>query len=447
MELLLRGGVLHDPATGWAGPAEILIRGNKIEAVSGSIANVDVPAIDLGGKVILPGLIDMHVHLREPGGESQETIASGCAAAVAGGFTSLACMPNTLPPADNKTVISYIKERARKADLARVYPLGTISLGSEGKELSNMWELAAEGARGFSDDGRPVIDGGLMLKAMQVAFSLGLPIISHCEDLTIADQGAVHAGPTGYRLGLPVIRPAAEAAMVARDLLLQEEIGGKLHLAHISSRKSVALLRWAAERGTVFTAEVTPHHLFLTEEAVGKFSSDAKMNPPLREAADRSALQQALKDGLIGVVATDHAPHRLLDKEKDFLGAPFGVVGLETALPLVITLLLLEGQISWEQLVDFFSIAPSRILNVPGGTLAPGSEADLVVIDLQEERHVEKESFYSRGKNTPFQGWALKGHPVLTMVGGDIKMLAGKVKGFSPGFAEAVGAATYRESI
>ncbi|HHU76043.1 MAG TPA: dihydroorotase [Firmicutes bacterium] len=447
MELLLRGGILHDPLAGWSGPAEILIRGRRIEAISRSIGNVDVPALDLDGKIILPGLIDMHVHLREPGGESQETIASGCAAAVAGGFTSLACMPNTLPPADNKTVISYIKERARRADLARVYPIGTISQGSRGEELANMWELAEEGARGFSDDGWPVMDGGLMRGAMQVAMSLGLPIISHCEDLTIADQGVVHAGPVGYRLGLPVIRPAAEAAMVARDLLLQEEVGGKLHLAHISSRKSVALLKWAAERGIMFTAEVTPHHLFLTEEAVEGFSTDAKMNPPLRGAADRTALQQALSDGLIGVVATDHAPHRQLDKEKDFLGAPFGVVGLETALPLILSQLLSKGRISWEQLVGFLSIAPSRILNIPGGTLVPGAEADLVVIDLQQERRVERNDFYSQGKNTPFQGWTLKGYPVLTMVSGDIKMLAGKVKGFSRDFKETVDAATHRESI
>ena len=447
MELLFRGGILYDPAAGWAGPAEILIRGNKVEAVSRSITNVNIPVIDLQGKVVLPGLIDMHVHLREPGGESKETIASGCAAAVAGGFTSLACMPNTFPPADNKTVLSYIRERARKADLARVYPLGTISQGLEGKELSNMWELASEGARGFSDDGRPVMDGGLMLRAMQVALSLGLPIISHCEDLTIAEQGAVHAGPAGYRLGLPVIRPAAEAAMVARDLLLQEEIGGKLHLAHISSHKSVALLKWAAERGVSFTAEATPHHLFLTEEAVGQFSSDAKMNPPLREAADQKALLEALQQGLIGVVATDHAPHHPQDKENDFLGAPFGVVGLETALPLAITLLLLKGLISWEQLVGFFSIAPSRILGVPGGTLAPGSTADLVVIDLQEERHVKKENFYSRGRNTPFHGWVLKGFPVLTMVDGDIKMLAGKVKDFSADFSETVNAVIAKGSV
>ncbi len=447
MELLLRGGILHDPAAGWAGPAEILIRGGKIEAVSRSIAGADRPVIELEGKIVLPGLIDMHVHLREPGGESKETIASGSAAAVAGGFTSLACMPNTTPPADHKTVLSYIREQAGKAALARVYPLGAISRGQEGKELADMWELAEEGARGFSDDGRPVMDGGLMLRAMQMAFSLGLPIISHCEDLTIADGGAAHAGPTGYRLGLPVQRPAAEAAMVARDLLLQEEVGGKLHLAHISSQKSVALLGWAAERGTAFTAEVTPHHLFLTEEALGLFSCDAKMNPPLRERADRQALQQALQDGLIGVIATDHAPHRRQDKEKDFLGAPFGVVGLETALPLVITRLLLKERISWGQLVELLSIAPSRILGVPGGTLAPGSAADLVVIDLQKERSVDRDSFYSKGKNTPFQGWKLKGYPVLTMVGGEIKMLSGMVKGFSPGFTEAVKAAIHRESV
>ncbi len=447
MELLFRGGILYDPAAGWAGPAEILIKGDRVEAVAGSLGKVDLPVIDLRGKIVLPGLVDMHAHLREPGEEGKETIADGCAAAVAGGFTSLACMPNTYPPADNKTVVSYIRERARRTGLARVYPVGAISKGLEGKELSNMWELASEGVKGFSDDGRPVMDGGLMLRAMQFASSLQLPIISHCEDLSIAEDGVVHAGPTGYQMGLPVIRPAAEAAMIARDLLLQEEVGGKLHLAHISSQKSVAMLKWAAERGVPFTAEVTPHHLFLTEEAAKEFFSDAKMNPPLREIEDQKALQKALQKDLIGVVATDHAPHRPQDKENDFLSAPFGVVGLETALPLVITRLLCQELISWERVVEILSLTPARILNIPGGTLAPGSAADLVVIDPQEERPVEKENFYSRGRNTPFQGWVLKGFPILTMVGGDIKMLAGKVKGFSPDFPALINESLLKESL
>jgi len=456
VDVLFKGGVLYDPAAGWAGPADILVRGKVIEAVfapvptsaststsdsaaasAGALGHVDHPVIDLGGKVILPGLVDIHVHLREPGGEEKETVASGCAAAVAGGITSVAAMPNTIPPVDDREIVTFIREQAGRADLARVYPLGAISKGQLGRELVSMEELAAAGVKGFTDDGKPVMDGGLMLKALRAASALDMPVISHCEDLSIVTVGVLHAGPVARRLGLPVILPAAEAAMVARDLLLQEEVGGKLHFAHISSEKSVALLRWARERGIVFTAEVTPHHLFLTEEAVEEFSSDAKMNPPLREAADQAALLAALQDNIIEVVATDHAPHHPSVKAKNLFGAPFGVVGLETALPLIINELVLKGNLSWQRVVEVFSLAPARVLNIPGGTLAPGALADLVIIDPDIKRTVQKADFYSKGRNTPFQGRELQGYPVLTMVDGDIKMLGGLVKGFSEDFAAA----------
>ncbi|MGI6327717.1 MAG: dihydroorotase [Dethiobacteria bacterium] len=434
MNLLLKGGILYDPKNGWEGPAEILIKGSKVEAVSLSLGPVDVPTLDLQGKIILPGMVDMHVHLREPGYEGKETIATGCAAAVAGGITALACMPNTDPPVDNKEIICYIKERSRQADLARVYPIGAITRKIEGKEIAPMWEMAQEGARGFSDDGNPVNDSGVMFRAMQYALNLGLPVISHCEDLSLAAEGVVHAGAHGYRLGLPVITSASEAVMVAREILLQKEVKGKLHLAHISAKESVELLRWAKSAGINVTAEVTPHHLLLTEEAVGDFNTDFKMNPPLRTLADKEALQKALAEGVIGAIATDHAPHSLQEKQEDYLSAPFGVIGLETALPLLWTKLVGEGLLSPGEFVDRFSSVPARLLGIPGGSLEPGSPADLVVIDPHTEHTVSSERFYSLGRNTPFEGWRLKGYPVITMVDGDIKMWQGKVKGFSKDF-------------
>ncbi len=434
MELLLKGGVLHDPAAGWNGPAEILIKQGKVEAVSTSLESIEAPVLDLTGKVILPGPIDMHVHLREPGGEGKETIATGAAAAVAGGFTAVACMPNTFPAVDSREIVSYVRKRAAETALAHVYPIGALTRGLKGREISLMWELAQEGVKGFSNDGIPLMDSGVMLRAMQYALLLDMPVISHAEDSYLSAGGVVHAGEHGYRLGLPTIPSSSEAVMVARDLLLQEEVGGKLHLAHLSCRQSVELVKWALEREIVLTAEVTPHHLFLTEQALEDFNTSAKVNPPLRSAADREALVKALGDGVIQVVATDHAPHMRLEKEEGLMDAPFGAVGLETALPLLWTLLVDKGLLTPLKLVEAISSFPARILNVPGGTLQKGSPADLVVIDPYREHTVEPREFYSKGKNTPFGGWTLKGLPVITMVGGDIKMWKGMVKGFSDEF-------------
>ena len=438
MDLLLRGGILCDPSSNRNGPGEILIRNGIIEGIAPSLGAVDVPVLELDGKLVLPGLIDMHVHLREPGGEKKETIATGCAAAVAGGFTAVACMPNTTPAVDSKETVAYIKERAARADLARVYPIGALTMGLQGKELSAMAELAAEGVKGFSDDGRPVSDSALMLRAMQFARVLGLPVLSHCEDLSLAAGGVVHGGPTASRLGLPGISAASETVAVARDLLLQQEGGGMLHLAHLSSRLSVSLLQWAKNTGINCTAEVTPHHLLLTETAIDGFNTAAKMNPPLRDDADRMALRDAVRSGLIDVIATDHAPHHAAEKERGYLSAPFGVSGLETAFPLLYSRLVETEIISLSRLVTCLSTAPARILGVPGGTLATGSIADLVVVDPLSERKVEKEKLYSLGKNTPFNGWQVSGLPVLTVVGGDIKMCRGEVKGMSDAFNTSV---------
>ncbi len=434
MKVLIKGCFLCDPCSGWEGPAEILVKEGKIEAVAPSIEGVDAPVMDIKGCYVFPGLVDMHVHLREPGGESKETVFTGCAAAVAGGFASVACMPNTSPPLDRKETMLYVQQRAASAGLARVYPIGALTKELRGLEPAPLWELAREGARGFSDDGRPVKDGGVLYKIMQWASLLGLPVISHCEELSLSAGGAVHAGPCGYRMGLPVIPSCSEAVIVARELLLNREVKGKLHLAHISCKESVELLGWARERGIDFTAEVTPHHLLLTEEAVESFNTDAKMNPPLRSPEDRDSLLQALRDGLINIIATDHAPHTSWEKEKDFLNAPFGVVGLETALPLLWTELVEKKLLSPLELAGLMSLNPAKALGVPGGTLAPGSPADLVVVDANRESEVAPEKFFSRGRNTPFKGWKVKGLPVLTMVEGDVKMYEGLVKGFSENF-------------
>ncbi len=434
MDLLLRGGIIIDPSCRREGPMELLIQSGRVAALAPSLGPVDVPVLELAGKIVLPGLIDLHVHLREPGEEHKETIATGLAAAVAGGFTAVACMPNTSPPVDSRETVAYIRERAARADLARVYPLGAITAGQRGRELAPMAELAEAGVKGFSDDGRPVPDSMLMLRALQSARALGLPVLSHCEDLSLAAGGVAHGGGTAARLGLPGIPAAAEAVAVARDLLLQQESGGLLHLAHISSRLSVSLLAWAREAGIRFSAEVTPHHLLLTEQAIEGFNTNAKMNPPLRQEEDRQALCEALCSGLIDLVATDHAPHHQKEKEKDFMTAPFGVSGLETAFPLLFTHLVERGVLSLYRLVEAFSTAPARVLGVAGGTLAPGAAADLVVIDPLHRKKVQKENFFSLGKNTPFQDWELQGYPVLTMVGGDVKMCRGEVKSCSSNF-------------
>lgn len=297
-----------------------------------------------------------------------------------------------------------------------------------------MEELAAEGVKGFSDDGRPVPDSALMLQALQVARTLGLPILSHAEDLSLTGEGVVHAGSVACRLGLPGIPSTSEAVVVARDLLLQPEGGGSLHLQHLSSSLSVFLLAWAKERGINCTAEVTPHHLLLTETAVESYNTDAKMNPPLREEGDRLSLLNALKDGIIDNIATDHAPHHANEKNRDFTDAPFGVSGLETAFSLLYTNLVKPGIVPLARLVECFSAVPARILGVPGGTLAPGSAADLVVVDPRQELQLNKEKLYSRGRNTPFDGWQVQVIPVLTVVGGDIKMCRGEVKGVSGAF-------------
>ncbi|APC08002.1 dihydroorotase [Neomoorella thermoacetica] len=428
MAILIKGGRVIDPARNLDGRQDILIEGEKITTLA---ANLEAPAgarvIDAGGMIVTPGLIDMHVHLREPGYEQKETIASGTRAAAAGGFTAVACMANTNPVADSASVIYFIKEKARQEGVVRVYPVGALSKGLEGKEIAEIGDLAAAGAVAISDDGRPVMNALVMRHALEYAKMFNLPVISHCEDEALANDGLMHEGLVATILGLRGIPAAAEEVMVARDLILAELTGGRLHLAHVSTAGSVRLLKEARARGVRVTAEATPHHLCLTDMLVESYDTSTKVNPPLRPAGDVAAVAAALAAGDIDVIASDHAPHADEDKDVEYDYAPFGMVGLETAVPLVVTELILPGKLTWQQAIKSWTANPARILNIPGGSLVPGGVADVTIIDPDMEKEVDVNEFYSRGHNSPLQGRKLKGWPVLTIVGGRVVMENGKI--------------------
>ncbi|MCL6611233.1 MAG: dihydroorotase [Peptococcaceae bacterium] len=420
MRLLIKGGTVVDPVAGSLAESDVLVENGVITRVGRGIAAPGAKVIEAGGKLVAPGLIDMHVHLREPGHEAKETVETGCRAAVRGGFTAVACMPNTSPVADSRAVIRYILERAREAGLARVYPVGALTRGSGGEELSEMADLKEAGAVALSDDGRPVANPGVMRRAMQYAGMLGLPVISHCEDPDLADGGVMNEGYTATRLGLKGIPGAAEEVMVARDIILAGLTGCRLHIAHVSTAGSVRLIREAKARGIPVTAEVTPHHFTLTDRAVEGYDTSTKVNPPLRGEADVAAIREALADGTIDVIATDHAPHTPEEKDVEYDRAPFGMVGLETAVGLVWTELVAGGVISPARAIAMMTVNPASVLGLEAGLLAPGSAADITVIDPELEERVDPDTFYSKGRNTPFAGRLLKGLPVMTMVGGKI---------------------------
>ncbi|MGH7406402.1 MAG: dihydroorotase [Candidatus Methylomirabilales bacterium] len=435
MRILIRGGRVIDPASGLDGVMDLLIEEGVIRRV-GAPANAGKPrraapggtvpeqadrVIEAKGLVVCPGLIDLHVHLREPGREDEETIASGTAAAARGGFTGIACMPNTEPPNDSASVTEFILEEAARHGVVRVYPIGAISKGRKGEELAEIGELVAAGCVGISDDGSPVASAGLMRRAMEYATMFDVPVIPHCEELTLSQGGVMHEGLVSTQLGLKGIPGVAEAVEVARDLLLAEFTGARLHLCHLSAAESVQALREAKARGVKVTAEVTPHHLALTDEAVRGFSTNTKMNPPLRSAEDQAALREALADGTIDAIATDHAPHALAEKEQEYDAAPFGVTGLETCLGVVLTELYHGKVLSLPQIVERMSVAPARILGLKGrGSLAPGTEADVTLLDPEREWVAEPKGMASKSKNSPFLGWKLKGAPVMTIVGGKV---------------------------
>ncbi len=419
MSILIKGGHVIDPGR-FVGTADVLIDNGKIAALGKNLsAPVGSRTISASGKLVMPGLVDLHVHFREPGFEYKETIQSGSAAAVAGGFTTVCCMPNTSPVNDNQAVTEFILERSRLAGLANVLPIGAITKGSEGKELAEIGDLRRSGCVAISDDGKPVMNSLVMRRAMEYALAFDLTVVDHCEDLHLAEGGCMNEGLISTELGLPGIPAAAEDVMVARNLSLSELTGARLHLAHISTAGSVRMVGEAKRRGIHVTAEACPHHFMLTEELVRGYNTHAKMNPPLRTWADVQAIKDGLRDGTIDVIATDHAPHATQEKQQDFTEAPFGIVGLETALPLTLGLVE-EGVLSLEQAVQKLTSAPAAAFGLDKGTLAVGADADVIIVDQQEQWDVDPAKFRSKSRNTPFAGWKVKGRVNVTIVGGRV---------------------------
>ncbi len=422
MLTLIKGGRVIDPGN-LDGIMDILIEDGKIVEVGGQRSEVggrksEVKVIDALGKIVTPGLIDMHVHFREPGHEYKETIETGCMSAAFGGFTAVCTMPNTIPANDNTQVTEYILKKAKLADTVRVYPVAAISPGLNGKGLCEYGELKEAGAIALSDDGNPVRNSRLMRRALEYAKGFGLPVISHCEDLDLVASGVMNEGAVATQMGLAGIPNAAESIMVMRDIALCELTSASLHIAHVSTAESVRAIREAKKRGISVTAETAPHYFSLTEEAVKEYNTNTKMNPPLRSEHDRKAVLEGLSDGTIDVIATDHAPHSSIEKEVEFDLAANGIIGLETSLPLGMKLVE-TGIISLTELIKKMSTNPARILGLDLG-IKKGSPADITIIDPDISFKIDADSFQSLSRNTPFDGWDMKGKAVLTMVGGKV---------------------------
>jgi dihydroorotase len=422
MKRLLRGGRVVDPANGIDGVYDVLIDEGRIARVGKSLPVDDAAVIEVpAGLVICPGFIDMHVHLREPGQEHKETVASGTASAVAGGFSAVACMPNTTPVNDDANVTAYILAKAAEANLARVYPIGAVSRGSKGDLLADIADLKRAGCVAITDDGHPVATAMLLRRAMEYAGMFGMPVIEHCEDPSLKGDGVAHEGFHASQLGLRGIPGACEALGVERGVLLSELTGSAFHVAHMSARASLRAVRKGKEAGIRVTCEVAPHHFTLTDEALGfpvSYDTNTKMNPPLREVADRDAMVSGIVDGSVDVIATDHAPHHYDEKHVEFDRAPFGIVGLETAVSLSLDRLVHAGLISLSRMVQLLSVNPARILGVMGGSLSEGQPADITVLAPDLRVTIAAQALRSKSKNTPFDGWHLRGGVAATLVGG-----------------------------
>jgi dihydroorotase len=432
MSIEIRNGHVVDPSQNIDEICDILIEKGRIKEVRKSIARkkktphspasepADYKVIDATGKLVLPGLVDMHVHLREPGFEYKETIRTGTAAAVRGGFTSVCCMPNTDPVNDNESVTEFILKKAAAEGSCAVHPIGAVTKGQKGEELAEFTMMREAGCVAFSDDGRPVMDSLMMRRALEYSKIMNAPIISHCEDLSLAAGGVMNEGLLSITLGLKGIPAQAEEIMVARDILLAELTGGRLHIAHVSAAGSVELIRAAKKRGVAdITAETCPHYFSATEDAVGNYNTNAKVNPPLRRQADIEAIKEGLRDGTIDVIATDHAPHHMDEKLGEFDRVPSGISGLETAIGLSMRLVD-DGVLSLAELAKKMALKPAGIIGIPAGTLKPGAGADLVIVDTKSEYRVDAAGFASKGKNTPFDGWTLRAMPVITIWKGRI---------------------------
>ena len=421
--LLLRGGRIVDPSLRMDAVGDVFVVDGKIESLGGRVdagSRDDVETLDCAGLVVSPGFIDVHCHLREPGREDVETIATGACAAAAGGFTAVCAMPNTDPVTDNQAAVGFIIRQAARAGAARVYPIGAISVGQRGEALAEFGEMVGAGAVAVSDDGKPVASAHLMRTALEYARTFGIPVADHCEEPSLAKGGAMNEGLVSARLGLKGVPNEAEEIMAIRDILLARRTGGHVHLCHMSTRGSVELIRWGKERGINVTAEACPHHLSLTEDAVAGYNTNAKMNPPLRTEADVEAIRNAVRDGTIDLVATDHAPHHYDEKEREFADAPNGIVGLETALAVLIKWLVKPGIIDLGTMIDRMSVSPARIFNLPGGPLRRGVAADVTVFDPGREWTVDAAKFRSKGRNSPYVGQTLQGVVMCTIVGGKI---------------------------
>ncbi len=424
MKTILKGGRVLDPGNGRDGEFDLIIEDGTIARIGRNLPVDGAEVFEIArGWIVTPGLIDMHVHLREPGQEYKETVATGTASAVAGGFTAVACMPNTDPVNDHAGITEFILKKAAEAQRARVYPIGAVSIGSKGDQLAELGEQKAAGCVAFTDDGRPVATALLMRRALEYAGMLGVPIINHCEDPSLRGDGVAHEGYVAAQLGLRGIPGEAESIMVERDISLAELAGAHVHVAHMSARQSLRAVRAGKERGVRVTCEVAPHHFTLTDDALDgpvKYDTNLKMNPPLRAAADRDAMLDGIADGSVDAIATDHAPHHADEKMVEFDRAPFGIVGLETAVPIVFDRLVHAGRISLKRMVELLSLNPARLLNVPGGTLTEGAPADITILAPDLPTTIDAARLVSRSKNTPFDRWQLTGGVVATIVGGRV---------------------------
>lgn len=420
MKMLIKNGRVVDPANRVDDTLDILIEDGKVAKIGRDIPKTGAEVVQAAGKIVAPGFIDMHVHLREPGHEEAETIKSGTEAAAAGGFTAIACMPNTNPVNDNESVTHFIIKKAATEGSARVYPVGAITKGSKGETLAEIGELHRAGCAAVSDDGKDVMDNLLMRRAMEYASMFDMTVIDHCEAADLTGEGVMNEGSVSTALGLKPIPAAAEEIMVQRNILLARDTGCRVHIAHISTEEAIDMVRRAKKRGISVTCEATPHHFTLTDEECRSYDTNYKMKPPLRSDKDRKAILKGIKDGTIDCIATDHAPHSEDYKNLEFDYASFGIIGLETAVPLALDQLVNEGVIDISRLVEMFSVNPARILRIPGGSLGVGAKADITIVDHNRTITVDKNKFRSKSRNTPFHGMTLKGAPVMTIISGRI---------------------------